>query len=181
MAPPSAPFRLMRDAVLSLAEHHPWVAQLANPRQHSAIPLVHSCLNAFPERSDQFAAGPAPGEILPECPVLDDGRSTWLTRLLGAHFTILWFGEAARAPQPTTRLPLVVRSLPRSSDPSGHLYAKFGATEDTLYLVRPDGHVLARWRNAVESEVSLALARVQELPCPVIPGALRSQAARPPA
>ena len=171
MAPPSPPFRLMRDAVLSLATKHPRLAQLANPRQHSAIPLVASPLNARAEGSEAFAAGPAPGEIVPECPLRFDGEQTWLTRLLGPHFTVLWFGDADRAPRIDTVLPFELRCLPRTGDSSdafdmtSRLWRKFDADEGTLYLVRPDGHVLGRWRGVpaglLSGEVHTALARVQ--------------------
>ncbi len=164
MAPPSAPQRLLRDAVLSLARAHPWVAQLANPRQHSAIPLVHSPLNAFAERSQEFAAGPAPGEVLPECRIRIAGRPAWLTRSLGTGFTALWFGEPEQAPPVRCGALLTRLDLPRSADPTQRLYPKFGAGEGSLYLVRPDGHVLARWREARGEEVMQALQRVLALP-----------------
>lgn len=164
MAPPSAPFRLMRDAVLSLAEAHPWVAQLANPRQHSAIPLVQSRLNAFPGRSAAFKAGPPPGWILPECPLRHAGRDTHLTSLLGPHFTALWFGETSTAPDIRTSLPLQVVAVPPSADVTGRLYPLYGAVAGTLYLVRPDGHVLARWLAADADEAAAALEAVKGRP-----------------
>jgi hypothetical protein len=74
MAPPDFAFELMRTAVLGLAGRHPGLRPLINPRQTSAICYRDSPLNAWPERSAAFAAGPVPGQVLPECPLtLADG------------------------------------------------------------------------------------------------------------
>jgi 3-(3-hydroxy-phenyl)propionate hydroxylase len=46
-------------------------------------------------------------------------------------------------------------------DPAGRLHEMLDATPGTVYLIRPDGHVLARWRNgnaaSVQSAVTAAL------------------------
>src|SRR5690606_7029893 len=65
MSPPGPGSQLLRDAVLDLAGDQPWIRSLVNPRQHSAIPLLRSPLNQFPERSAEFDHGPGPGELLP--------------------------------------------------------------------------------------------------------------------
>jgi 3-(3-hydroxy-phenyl)propionate hydroxylase len=87
--------------------------------------------------------------VLPECPV-GNGH---VTDLLGRGFTALYFGEQRDAPE----LPCAVRALPRAADRSGRLYPMYDAGEGTLYLVRPDGHVLARWRDARNADVDAAL------------------------
>ena len=40
---------------------------------------------------------------------------------------------------------------------TGKLFALYGAQPSSLYLVRPDGHVLGRWRTAVPAEISAAI------------------------
>jgi 3-(3-hydroxy-phenyl)propionate hydroxylase len=174
MAPPSRPARLMRDAVLSLAEKHPQFASLINPRQHAAIPLVDSPLNHRGEQDARFGAGPAAGEILRECPLQYRGAAGHLTDLIGAHFTALYFSELGDTPAPlahalaqaASRAPLVARSIARQPpaagadfayDHTGRLFPLYGAQPGTLYLVRPDGHVLARWLDAAADEVLPAL------------------------
>ena len=61
MAPPSFAFDLMRRRCSSLAVKHAGVRSLINPRQSSAITYSQSPLNAAPERSAAFTAGPVPG------------------------------------------------------------------------------------------------------------------------
>ena len=146
MAPPSFAFELMRTAVLGLAARHPEVSPLINPRQTSAIAYATSPLNG---PSEGFTAGPAPGHVLPECPA----GGGFVTEQLGTGFTALYFGEARDAPA----LACEVRALPRAADATGRLYPMYGATDGTLYLVRPDGHVLARWRDARTADVDAAI------------------------
>lgn len=170
MSPPSKPFRLMRDAVLTLSEKHPWFTSLMNPRQHSAIPLAGSALNAFAERSAEFSAGPAPGNILPECPLKSGGAATHITSLLGPSFTAFLFTESGEKPAGlaaavatiSSRAPFELRVISRADDHTGRLFPLYGAQPGTLYLVRPDGHVAARWRNAVPAEMEAAVARALE-------------------
>ncbi|WP_321902992.1 FAD-dependent oxidoreductase [Paraburkholderia tropica] len=169
MAPPSFAFELMRKAVLSLALKHPGVRSLINPRQTSAIAYTDSPLNAA---SDAFACGPAPGAVLPECPltIVDrDGAhcTAHLTDLVGPRFTALWFSNESESAIPAdiaaleagfaardipfTLIP-ITREAPADSarrgawDHTGRLFPMYGVERTALYLVRPDGHVLGRWQ-----------------------------------
>ncbi|MDH5540298.1 MAG: FAD-dependent oxidoreductase [Rhizobacter sp.] len=164
MAPPSFAFDLMRQAVLGLASRHAAVRALINPRQTAPITYRASPLNAADD--DRFDAGPVPGAVLPECPlrVTPDGaapRDAHLTDLIGAEFVALWFAQGGALPPALQDLArrMVTRGLPfkmlcltradalgDAQDHTGRLFPMFGATPGTLYLVRPDGHVLARAR-----------------------------------
>lgn len=180
MAPPSFAFDLMRQAVLSLAVKHAGVRSLINPRQSSAISYTASPLNAAPERSAEFSAGPTPGSVLPECPLTlaGDGapREGHITDLVAPRFTALYFSDdgAVTAELQALEQTLQARGLPfkllaitrrqgaagsalHGWDHTGRLFAMYGAAVGTLYLVRPDGHVLARWQHAVAAEVAAAI------------------------
>jgi 3-(3-hydroxy-phenyl)propionate hydroxylase len=67
-------FELMRTAVLGLAKKHPSLSSLINPRRPRRSPMPRRRSNAAPERSAEFAAGPVPGAVLPECPLTDRRR-----------------------------------------------------------------------------------------------------------
>lgn len=158
MAPPPGPAKLMRDAVLSLCADHPWISTLLDPRQHSAIPLTASPLNTG-DPAQQWASGPAAGDILRECPVEIDGVAGYLSDAVGPHFTLLYFGEGV--PDPIVALPervgvpLRICSIVPAGvgqpgamvDASGRLFGLYDAVAGAAYLVRPDGHVLGRWRD----------------------------------
>ena len=182
MAPPSFAFELMRHAVLGLAVKHPSLSSLINPRQTSAIAYSTSPLNAAPGRSAQFDAGPAPGAVLPECPLTiacgSETREGYLTDLLRRGFTALVFSDDGATPRALQDLEgtLQARGLPfervtltrrlgsggastHAWDHTGRLFPMYGAEAGTLYLVRPDGHVLGRWRTA---STAAQVAEVQQ-------------------
>ncbi|TDV34149.1 3-(3-hydroxy-phenyl)propionate hydroxylase [Paraburkholderia caballeronis] len=177
MAPPSFAFDLMRSAVLSLAVRHPGVRSLINPRQTSAISYTKSSLNAA---SDAFDGGPAPGAVLPECPLTiverGDVRDGHLTDLVGPRFTALYFSENGDVPAGldgletharTCGIPFELAAVSRQRpsdptrrtawDPTGRVFEMYGAQPGALYLVRPDGHVLGRWLHATAAQAVVAL------------------------
>ncbi|AOI98640.1 FAD-dependent oxidoreductase [Burkholderia sp. LA-2-3-30-S1-D2] len=186
MAPPSFAFDLMRKAVLTLAVRHPALRSLINPRQTSAIAYTASPLNA--DERDAFSAGPAPGMVLAECPLMlqtssdignDSGaRRGHLTDLVGSRFTAFRFTRDG-APDPSfvdlerrlhdTGIPFALVTLARHAAPQhpggggydvdGRLFDLYGARDGTVYLVRPDGHVLGRWHDARATDLSAALER----------------------
>ena len=175
MAPPSHAFALMREAVLTLAVMHAWVRPLIDPRQTSAIFLADSKLNAFAERSTAFEGGPRPGETVPEGPLMLPGeRPGYITDLLGSRFTALCFsedgqlapglGEAlaelARGAVPFDHRVLTrARSGGAAHDHTGRVFPLYDARPGSVYLVRPDGHVMARWRESAAAELAFALER----------------------
>ncbi|MBY4865755.1 MULTISPECIES: FAD-dependent oxidoreductase [Burkholderia] len=182
MAPPSFAFDLMRKAVLTLAVRHPALRSLINPRQTSAIAYAASPLNA--RERDAFSAGPAPGTALAECPLMlrasqnDEVTPGHLTDLVGPRFTALCFTSDG-APSTSlvdlerrlrdAGLPFALVTLARRAAPQhraclgydadGRLFDLYGARAGTVYLVRPDGHVLGRWHDARADDLSDALVR----------------------
>lgn len=162
MAPPSHAFYLMRDAALSLATQDPFFSTLSNPRQSSAITYGDSRLALKPEVA--IAAGPVPGGILPECPIERDGLPGHLTDLVGTRFTLLALSDTRPdiAPHPLLAVHWVspTRHAQASAwDKTGRLFPLYGASAQSpaYYLVRPDGHVLARFAAADSERIHAAL------------------------
>ncbi|MGF6374949.1 3-(3-hydroxy-phenyl)propionate hydroxylase [Paraburkholderia sp. RAU6.4a] len=182
MAPPTFAFDLLRTAVLGLAERHAAVRPLINPRQTHAIAYRQSPLNFAGDGADAFDRGPAPGTVLPEGRLLKQSQDgarlgIHLTDLLGPCFTALRFDadhandddawqqlQSTLASQgiPFNLIDIVTAEAqsansPRAIDPTGRLHDMLDAQPGTVYLIRPDGHVLARWRNGSAAAVLRAL------------------------
>jgi 3-(3-hydroxy-phenyl)propionate hydroxylase len=165
--------RRFRNAVLEMAREFPFARSLVNSGRLSvATHLSDSTLNTPDvDTIDQaFAGWMAPGAPLDDAPLRVDGRDTWLLRQVDG-FTLLAFGDAPVTPADLTGLPVPVKLL--RLRPPGHGSAVAGEAEDvqglahqrldardgTVYLLRPDQHVAARWRAFSAPALRSALAR----------------------
>jgi len=193
MAPPTFAFRLMREAVLNLAVDTPGVRPLINPRQTSAIAYRKSSLNARASEDSAFIGGPAAGTPLPNVSLSlagtdgSYGAGHLLDLLRAGEFLVLHFragnastsGIAATVQNVSQRgIPVRLATLARESaqragdeaapqalDAAGKAFDLYDATPGTVYVARPDGHVLGRWRSppaaVVEQAIDACLNGVQ--------------------
>ncbi|RPH46773.1 MAG: FAD-dependent oxidoreductase [Burkholderiales bacterium] len=160
ITPKSRASRVLRDAVLELAEHEPFARKLVNSgRLSMPTPYLHSPLNT-PDEAD-FEGGMRPGTNCADAPVLQDGRPAWLLAALPAGFTVLVFG--ARPPQTEVRAGRVAARIVSVGDDLGDAQGlvarRYDGRPGTVYLIRPDHHVAARWRAFDAARVEAAIAR----------------------
>jgi 3-(3-hydroxy-phenyl)propionate hydroxylase len=169
---PKSPVSLRyRNAVLELAADQPFARPLINSgRLSTPTPYLNSSLNTPDE--DSFAGLMKPGTNCADAPLRRQGRPAWLLNLLNelhgpaGGFTLLCFG----APPPLDgvsegRITARVLSVGGDiEDAEGLLAQRYDAQPGTLYLIRPDQHVAARWRRFDAAKLRAALRRATAWP-----------------
>ncbi len=161
MTPDDDAERLFRDAVLALAEDMPFARQLIN----SGRPSKPCSLAGMALQSDDdegFDTPVVPGTACPDAVVAEGSRPGWLLDHLGGAFKLLSFGDdPARHDGLGT---VCINDLPVDGcttlrDVDGLVAERYGADPGAAYLIRPDQHVAARFRNPTPQAIGKALAR----------------------
>ena len=183
ITPKSEISRMFRDAVLVLARKHPFARTLVNSGRLSTPTILLGSQLCTPD-SDEFGGAMVPGAAAVDAPVtlthsdkeLVD-RNGWLLRHINGEFTLLVYGYEVpdrvtlfavnTACQPPV---IVVHVLPRGCaaiggspntlvDRDGCVAERYGMIFGTVYLLRPDQHVCARWRQPSAQDLHSALRR----------------------
>lgn len=164
MTPKSKAAKTFRDATLELARRHAFARPFVNSGRLSA-PVAYPD-SPLSSPGDDFAAGPAPGAVAVDAPVRVETGEPWLLSHLGGAFSLLMFGAAAerredvqRGAGDKARILSVGGSGAMIIDEEGIAAARYGAQEGAVYLVRPDQHIAARWKDPAPEAVARALAR----------------------
>ena len=110
---------------------------------------------------------PAPGVLVPDCPVTVPGRPdvVRLRRLAREGITVL-VGDGAALPDlpDLGDVPVAVHRI-GDLDPNGLLHQALGARDDETWVLRPDAHVAAVLPEP--AAVPAAVARLLARPVPV--------------
>ena len=163
IGPESEGQRLVRDAILDLAQQHAWARPLVNTGRLSvATEYRGSPLNAADDDAlDAPAAAPArPGAAAPDGELLLDGRSAHLAAQLQGQFSVVFFTDAS-APEALEAAGVPVRVLRICrGEARGALFDRYGVKESATYVFRPDGHVLARCRGVNAGFARSAIERL---------------------
>ena len=110
-----------------------------------------------------------PGAPAADAPVLTSaGERSWFLQQAGDRFTVLRFMDTC-LPETDVSGATVLQILPAgtSASPNAHalidvdglLAARFDARPGTTYLLRPDQHIAARWRDFDPAAVLSAYLR----------------------
>jgi 3-(3-hydroxy-phenyl)propionate hydroxylase len=197
ITPKSEVSRLFRNAALELARTQPFARKLVNSGRLS-VPsfLVNSALNT-PD-ADTFEGDMVPGAPLDDAPVRVAGQDTWLLDQLGNRFQLLAFADsvdqtdrealeqAAGLAASAIAVELLLVTAHGGGSPAtglrvlhdrdGLVAQRLDARPGTCYLLRPDQHVVARWRRFDLAAVRAALARATAQPTAGQPSAKTDEA-----
>jgi len=172
ITPKSEISRLFRNTVLKLAKHHDFARTLVNSGRLSVPATLHDSPLNTPD-ADAFEGRMVPGAVALDAPVRG-GEGDWLLAHLGDTFTVLRFlrpGDAVPTATDlgfTADIPVrVIGIYPAAAEPApgavvdadGLAHQRYDARPGTTYLLRPDQHVAARWRDATPERLQAALAR----------------------
>ncbi|MBS0392532.1 MAG: FAD-dependent oxidoreductase [Proteobacteria bacterium] len=177
ITPKSKTSKAFRNAVLELAQDYPFARALVNSGRLS-VPswLVDSPLNT-PD-ADDFAGNMVPGAPMDDAPV-QGGRGSWLLGDMDTRFQLLYYVQDAGQVDAATAQALAaladaaipVRAtvvaaqgqapaqLPTLIDAQGAIRQRYDMQDCSCYLLRPDQHVAARWRQFDAAKVRVAVAR----------------------
>jgi 3-(3-hydroxy-phenyl)propionate hydroxylase len=179
ITPKSQTSLMFRNAVLTLAKDHAFARALVNSGRLS-VPACLSASRLNTPDSDTFQGGMQPGAAMDDAPMEEDGQSFWLMDRVGGRFmalvcasdpaaldaaTIQAF-EALAAGAIPVEVVLVSPGPGRAPgglrvfrDSAGRFAERYDGQPGTVYLLRPDQHVAARWRTFDAGQVKAALAR----------------------
>ena len=169
ITPKSEISRLFRAATLQLARQHPFARRLVNSGRLSVPATLDGSPLSTPDAETDAEAWPAalrPGAPALDAPLLKNGQPTWLLQELHAlagTAVLLVIGPAPAWPCP---VPVLAVDGDTLADVQGLLAQRYaGGTQATgqvgaAYLLRPDAHVAARWREPSAAAVQAALQRM---------------------
>lgn len=167
--------RFFRDTVLELAEQYTFARPLVNSGRLS-LPCIYeaSPLSIPDTTTDHFPKALRPGSSCKDAPIkaLNAAHSAepWLLQQLGDRFVLLVDGralpsEALAQLEQVADLDIVVIAEQVSSnyttlkDSVGLVTERYDLQPGTAYLIRPDQHVAARWRQVRADKVLAAMQR----------------------
>ena len=156
ITPKTKTSHVFRNAVLALAEQYEFARPLVNSGRLS-VPCTYDSLSLTGE--DALPGGPVrtrPGSPCPDAPL----GNRFLLNALGGGFAILTVDADAPDSVVEDGVTATRVAISAGDDPSGALADRYlGAAKSAVYLVRPDQHVVARWKSYDETALRAALRR----------------------
>jgi 3-(3-hydroxy-phenyl)propionate hydroxylase len=181
ITPKSRVSRTFRNAVLSLARDHAFARALVNSGRLSVPAFLVDSRAQHARRSCRRLHRPhVPGAPMDDAPVLAGDAPGWLLNHVGGSFRLMLFVDvpprsgrchrghgAARLGRRSGSGRWCWRARPARcrkastcwSMPGALATQRYDARPGTVYLLRPDQHVAARWRRFDAARIDSALAR----------------------
>ena len=153
ITPKSEMSRIMRDAVLDLAEKHTFARPLVNSGRLSLPSTYDRTGLVVPDEEAGFPASTRPGAPAVDAPVGQD----WLLDLLSGGFRLLGLG--ADVPEGLLVDGVEVRGHALEQPGLEVSQRYLGDLPAGVYLFRPDQHVVGRWSTYNEEKVQAAIRR----------------------
>ncbi|MCV0428952.1 MAG: FAD-dependent oxidoreductase, partial [Roseibium sp.] len=125
-------------------------------RLSAPTPYVTSSLNTVDE--EDFEGRMTPGTCCADAPVRVGGKDAWFLNQIGDGFTLLVFGDEHAEDVANGNVGVEVLRVGKDiDDADGKLADRYDGRPGTVYLIRPDQHVAARWRHFNDNKVQAAL------------------------
>jgi 3-(3-hydroxy-phenyl)propionate hydroxylase len=187
ITPKSEISRTFRDAALKLAKDCQFARRIVNSGRLS-IPTVLSDSPLNTPDSDHFDGAMVPGAPCTDASIRQRGSDGWLLPQLGGEFTVLTYADGAQlgvaelvgklhelsdGAVPCRALLVLAVGQSVSDDLNGisvvedhaaMVARRYDLQAGSCYLIRPDQHVAARWRDLSVERVRDALARAMAQP-----------------
>ncbi len=148
IAPRSAVEARFRNAALALAKAAPFARRFVNSGRLSLPTSYRGSPLSTPDH-EPWRCGPPPGAPFMDAP-MGEG---FLSENLGGGFTLLAAPKVALPDLPGAL------TMARVSEADTVIGQRYGLRAEEVYLLRPDGHVAARFHKPDRKQLSAALAR----------------------
>ena len=161
MSPDGTADMAFRNAVLGLAVHHPFARRLVNAGRLS-LPCSQEASSLTSADVDLFDVPMRPGMACLDAPLITSEGREWLLQQLGDEVTLLVIGDALPQADNQFSDDLAILRVGHGGceDCEGKIEARYGKG---VYLIRPDQHVAARWKDPDEAQIRAALSLSQKL------------------
>lgn len=158
MTPKTRTSKITRDTILEMSKSFEFAKPFVNSGRLSKASQYHlSSLNIADDA--EFHSPMCSGMFCTDAPVSVDGQADWLLHHLGGDFALLIFDE--QFTEKTLSLSgLSINCLVVGRDvidTDGVLTERYEGQAGTVYLIRPDQYVAARWREFDSAKIEQAL------------------------